>query len=162
MGLSEVSNILWRERQLLELLLFKLEEEQLVLSAGRTRWLSHATREVEMVLEELKRAELARSIEVDAAAADLGIEPAPSLRRLADAAPAPWKGLLDQHRRAFLTATQEILALAQLNKDLLSRGQRATREALAWLGDNDAEVYSASGVATSGAPVGPRLVNEAL
>ena len=162
MGLSEVSNILWRERQLLELLLFKLEEEQLVLSAGRTRWLSHATREVEMVLEEIKRAELARSMEVDAAAAELGIEPGPSLRRLAEVAPDPWKGLLEQHRRAFLTATQEILALAQVNKDLLSRGQRATREALAWLGDNDAEVYSATGVATSSGPAGPRLVNEAL
>src|SRR3954466_9504707 len=160
MGLSEVSNILWRERQLLELLLFKLEEEQLVLSAGRARWLSHATREVEMVLEEIKRAELARSMEVDAAAAELGIEPAPSLRRLAEAAPAPWSGLLEQHRRAFLTATQEILALAQVNRDLLSRGQRATRDALAWLGDAATEIYSATGSAT--VRTGPRLVNEAL
>src|SRR5947208_14865166 len=83
MGLSEVSNILWRERQLLELLLFKLEEEQLVLASGRSRWLSHATREVEMVLAEIKQAELARSIEVDAAAAELGLEASPSLRGLA-------------------------------------------------------------------------------
>src|SRR3954470_8290843 len=160
MGLSDVSNILWQERQLLELLLFKLEEEQLVLASGRARWLSHATREVEMVLEEIKRAELARSIEVDAAAAELGIEPAPSLRRLAEAAPAPWNGLLEQHRRAFLTATQEILALAQLNRDLLTRGQRATRDALAWLGDAETEIYSATGSAT--VRTGPRLVNEAL
>src|SRR5205809_7934017 len=93
MGLSEVSNILWQERQLLELLLFKLEEEQLVLASGRSRWLSHATREVEMVLEEIKQAELASSIEVEAAAAELGLEPGPSLRRLADAAPAPRTGL---------------------------------------------------------------------
>ena len=40
MSLSEVSNILWRERQLLELLVFKLEEEQFVLASGRTRWLA--------------------------------------------------------------------------------------------------------------------------
>ena len=40
MALSDVSNILWRERQLLELLVFKLEEEQLVLAAGRNRWLA--------------------------------------------------------------------------------------------------------------------------
>jgi hypothetical protein len=162
MGLSEVSNVLWRERQLLELLLFKLEEEQLVLASGRTRWLTHAAREVEMILEEIKRAELARSIEVDAVATSLGLEPGPSLRRLAEIAPAPWKGLLEQHRRAFLTATQEILALAQVNRDLLSRSQRATREALAWLGDNEPEGYSSSGTTTSGAPSGPRLVNEAL
>ena len=44
MSLSEISNILWRERRLLELLAFKLEEEHLVLASGRTRWLSHATR----------------------------------------------------------------------------------------------------------------------
>ncbi|HEX4777551.1 MAG TPA: flagellar protein FlgN, partial [Acidimicrobiia bacterium] len=55
MSLSDVSNILWRERQLLELLLFKLEEEQMILAGGRTRWLPHATREVETVLGELKR-----------------------------------------------------------------------------------------------------------
>ncbi|HEY0397456.1 MAG TPA: flagellar protein FlgN, partial [Acidimicrobiia bacterium] len=55
MGLREVSAILWRERHLLELLLFKLDEEQLVLAAGRTRWLPRATREVEMVLEEIRQ-----------------------------------------------------------------------------------------------------------
>ena len=61
------------------------------------------------------------------------------------------------------TMQQNLTAvLAQVNKDLLSRGQRATREALAWLGDNDAEVYSSTGIATTGAPAGPRLVNEAL
>ena len=60
MGLREVSAILWRERHLLELLLFKLDEEQLVLAAGRTRWLPRATREVEMVLEEIRQTELER------------------------------------------------------------------------------------------------------
>src|SRR3954452_4532815 len=110
MGLAEVSNILWQERQLMELLLFKLEEEQLVLASGRTRWLNHATREVEMVLEEIKRAELARAVEVDAVAGQLGLLAGPSLRELSEAAPAPWGGLLDQHRKAFLTLTQEVLA----------------------------------------------------
>ena len=162
MGLSEVSNILWQERQLLELLLFKLEEEQLVLASGRSRWLNHATREVEMVLEEIKRAEVARAIEVDAAAAELGIPSGPSLRQLGEASDAPWSGIFEQHRRAFLTSTQEILALAQLNRDLLTRGQRATREALSWLGEAETEIYSASGSAAAATRVGPRLVNEAL
>ena len=45
MGLQEVSTTLWQERNLLELLLFKLEEEQLLLAAGRTRWLARATRD---------------------------------------------------------------------------------------------------------------------
>ena len=63
MALSDVSNILWRERQLLELLVFKLEEEQLVLAAGRSRWLVYATREVENVLGEIKRIELERAVD---------------------------------------------------------------------------------------------------
>ena len=40
MALAELSNVLWRERELLEMLLFKLESEQLVLAAGRTHWLA--------------------------------------------------------------------------------------------------------------------------
>ena len=55
MGLNELSGVLWRERQLLELLLFKLEEEQLILTSGRTQWLGHATREVESVLDQIRK-----------------------------------------------------------------------------------------------------------
>lgn len=66
MAYSDVSNILWRERQLLELLQFKLEVEQSLLAAGRTRWLGHATREIEMLIEEVKQTELARAVEVSA------------------------------------------------------------------------------------------------
>ena len=43
--MEDLSLILWRERELLETMLYKLEVEQLVLSSGRTRWLAHATRE---------------------------------------------------------------------------------------------------------------------
>src|SRR5436190_21782818 len=90
MALNDVSNILWRERQLLELLVFKLEEEQLVLAAGRTRWLSHATREVESVLEEIKRVELERAMQVQDAGRELGISGAPTLKELAALTSSPW------------------------------------------------------------------------
>ena len=86
MGLREVSAILWRERHLLELLLFKLDEEQLVLAAGRTRWLPRATREVEMVLEEIRQTELERAVEVSRVALELGLPAGAGLRQLADAA----------------------------------------------------------------------------
>ena len=45
MSANDLSNLLWRERELLELLVFKLEEEQLLLTAGKSRWLPQATRE---------------------------------------------------------------------------------------------------------------------
>lgn len=162
MGLGEISNILWRERQLLELLVFKLEEEQLVLASGRSRWLTHATREVEMVLDQIKEAELVRAVAVARAGIELGLGPNPSLRALAGAVDAPWQSIFDQHRRAFLSVSQEIQALAELNRELLARGQRATHEALAWLtdGDGGTELYSPSGIDRAAGT--SHLVNEAL
>jgi hypothetical protein len=126
---------LWRERHLLELLLFKLDEEQLVLAAGRTRWLPRATREVEMVLEEIRQTELERAVEVSRVAVDLGLGAEASLRQLAEAAAEPWRGILAEHREAFLSLTDEVTALVQTNRELLARGQKAVRDVLASLGD---------------------------
>jgi hypothetical protein len=131
MSLSEVSNILWRERQLLELLVFKLEEEQLVLASGRTRWLSHATREVETILGEIKRVELERAMAAAGAVGELGLSDSPSLRELVAIAPMPWNGIFHEHRRALLTLAQEIEATTKSNREMSQRCQRAAREALA-------------------------------
>lgn len=160
MTLTEVSNILWRERQLLELLLFKLEEEQLLLAAGRSRWLAHATREVETVLGEIKRVELARAVEVEALAVSLGLSPEASLRELAAASPPPWDAVLEDHREAFLTATQEIQSLAQDNRELLSRGYQAARQVLTSMDDQRVETYSPAGLTTNRPAT--RLVDEAI
>src|ERR1700761_4339994 len=102
MSLTDLSSVLWRARELLELLLFKLEEEQLLLAAGRSRWLAHATREVEVVLEQIRQTEVARAADAQAVAIELGLTAEASLGELADAAPAPWSELLHQHRKAFL------------------------------------------------------------
>lgn len=160
MSLAGVSSTLWRERELLELLLFKLEEEQLVLASGRSRWLARSTKEVEMVLEEVRRAELLRAVQVDAAASELGLPPGPSLRELAEVADEPWKGLLLDHRQAFLTATAEITAMAESNRELLATGFRATREALLSLNDSN-ETYTASGAPVTTGRYS-RLFNEAI
>ena len=76
MGAHELSAMLWHERELLELLVFKLEEEQLLLTAGKSRWLQHATREVEQVLERLRDAGLApASLELEMPEAMLAQHP---------------------------------------------------------------------------------------
>jgi hypothetical protein len=160
MGLAEVSTILWRERELLELLLFKLEEEQLLLTAGRTRWLARATREVSVVLGEIRRTELARAAVVDEAGIALGLGANPSLSRLADTAPEPWSGLLREHRLAFLTLTAEITALAELNSDLLASGQQHTRDALLSI-TGEGRTYTPHG-ATAAATPRARLMDEVL
>jgi hypothetical protein len=161
MDLSEVSNILWRERQLLDLLVFKLEEEQLVLAAGRTRWLAHATREVETVLAEIKRVELDRAVRVSDVARQLGIGDAPSLRDLAALVPAPWDTIFTDHRKALLELAQEVDAIAKSNRDLLQRGHQAAQETLAAMGDLDLGSYDATGTLPDRS-LALRLVDEAM
>jgi len=163
MGLRDVSAILWRERHLLELLLFKLDEEQLVLAAGRTRWLARATREVEMVLEEIRQTELERAVEVSRVALDLGLPAGASLRQLAGASPPPWQEMLVEHRQAFLALTDEITVLVQTNRELLVRGQKAVREVLASIGDGRVEVGAGYGHKSAAPEPGrPFLIDEAL
>lgn len=167
MGLSEVSNILWRERQLLQLLLFKLQTEQLILTSGQTRFLADATREVEMVINELKESEVLRAVAVDALAAEMGLGPSPSLRELAAVVPGPWDNILEEHRKAFLSDTQEIFALAQMNRELLSQGHKVARDALEWLtqnaeggnSDGEADAYGANGSATKSSQSGAKLID---
>lgn len=160
MGLADLSSILWREREMLELLLFKLEEEQLVLAANRTRWLAHATREVEVLLDQIRKTEIIRAAEVDAVGADLGLAPGPSLSLLADAAPTPWNELLRQHRVAFMTLTAEIQSLASANREMLTAGARAVRESvLAMAGSVDTYGRHGEHVASGGRV---RLVDEAI
>ena len=161
MALSDVSNILWRERQLLELLVFKLEEEQLVLAAGRSRWLVHATREVENVLAEIKRNELERAVLVADAGRELGLSGSPTLRELAGLTTTPWDGIFTEHRRALLALAQEIEVITRSNRELLQRGHQAAREAIAAIGEIDIEGYDARG-SLPDRSLALRIVDEAI
>ena len=160
MSFSDLSSVLWRTRELLELLLFKLEEEQLLLAAGPSRWLAHATREVEVVLEQLRAGEVARAAYTQSVAAELGLRGEPSLREIAEAAPAPWSDLLQEHRKAFLTLTAEITGLASTNRELLTAGQRAAREAMLVVAGT-VDTYGRSGQTVSTATKST-LIDEAL
>ncbi|MFN8195732.1 MAG: flagellar protein FlgN [Nocardioidaceae bacterium] len=115
--MEKLSLILWRERELLETLLFKLEEERLLLASGRTRWLMRAAQEVETVLQSIRETEILRSVAADEAAASIGLGASPSLRALADSVGEPWHTILVEHRDAFVAVTQEITALADANRE---------------------------------------------
>jgi hypothetical protein len=160
MGLADLSSILWREREMLELLLFKLEEEQLVLASGRGRWLAHATREVELVLDQIRRTEVLRAIEVETIGQEFGLGSNPSMTELADAAGPPWRDLLREHRRVFLVLTAEITSLAESNRDLLTAGQRAVRETMLAVAGS-VETYGPRGETVASTPR-TRLVDEAM
>lgn len=149
MSVEELSLVLWRERELLEMLLFKLEEEQMVLESGRTRWLAHAAREVETVLETIRETEVLRATIADAVASSIGLTSNPSLRVLAEAIEEPWKSILLDHRQAFVAATEQIMEMATTNRELLTAGYQAARDTMLSISDGS-DTYAADGSTVTG------------
>ena len=158
MGHSEVSTLLWQEREALQLLLFKLTEEKLVVSAGLTRWLPQANTEVEQALEQVRAAEVLLAAEVEVLAAGLGLSGLPTLSSLADAAPEPWSTLYSDHRQALLQLAAQVREATDDNRVLLTAGARSVRDTLLAITDS-VDTYGADGSARSSS-AGPMIMDE--
>ncbi len=160
-AMERLSLVLWRERELLESLHFKLEVEQLVLASGRSRWLMHAARDVEAVLDDdprdrgAARRRRRRGRGVDRHA----VQPEPQR-----AGRGGGRAVVhDPHRaprRRSSPPPREITALADSNRDLISAGYRSARETLLSLGETT-DGYAADGTATA-EPARHRLVDRSL
>ncbi|AMM19694.1 flagellar biosynthesis protein FlgN [Frondihabitans sp. PAMC 28766] len=162
MGVNELSAVLWRERELLELLTFKLEEEQLLLTAGKSRWIEHATREVEQVLDRLRTAGLERTVEVAVVAEEWGTEPETPLRELVAHAPdGPWADIFTSHLRAMTELTVQIKHLRDENEQFLRAAARSTQETLA-TATSDPAIYDASGTGRSAGATGSHFFDGRL
>ena len=158
MGFAEVSTMLWRERDALQLLLFKLIEEQLIVSSGRTRWLPQANEEIEFALEQLRGTEVLRAAETDAIADELDLPSPATLAQLEAAADEPWATLYGEHRRALLELIAEVEQVTAENRKLLAAGARAVRETLLSVSQT-VRTYDSRGTAT-GPESGPLLMDE--
>ncbi len=148
MSMEDLSSVLWHERELLETLAYKLEVEQLVLENGRTHWLAAAARDVETVLERIRDFELLRSVEVEAVAEELGLEPNPSLREIAECCDEPWRSIWLDHREAFTTTAARITRLSESNRELLTAGYHAAQATLLSLSEGAGTYGSDGAVAT--------------
>ena len=110
--MEKLSMILWRERGLQETLQFHLEVEQLVLASGRTRWLMRAATDIEAILEQVRRVEIARAVLTDEVGRDSGSAPQRGARRDHRGRTEPWATILSEHRDALVATTREIAELA--------------------------------------------------
>jgi hypothetical protein len=128
---QHLSTLLWREQELLDLLLFKAEEKQYLIITGKSRWLARIAHEIEVVLEQLRGLELERAAATEQIAGRLGLDANPSLRQLADSAPAPWNDLYAKHHEALLTLVSELRGLSDANKELIESGLSVINDALA-------------------------------
>lgn len=154
MSVNALSTRLWRERELLDLLQFKLEEQQLLLISGKSQWVGHAAREIETVLEKLREASLSRAVASSWVAAELGLPDDVTLAQLSAAVNEPaWREVLTQHLQALRTSASSITSLRDTNSTYLRSAQRAAQESLAAL---DPEPSGPDG------DKGPRLLDTSL
>ena len=159
MSLDALSRQLWKQRETLEVMLFKLEEERLITATGSSRWLPRATRALEAVIEQAQGLELERSMESEAAAVELGLPPDAPLKDIATAAEEPWATLLEQHRDALIQLTSEIADISAANQQVLASLQRATQETLMSM-QGFGEVYGEDGTSRSEGYDAATLFNE--
>lgn len=146
-ALTSLASILWQERRQLERLLFSLTTQQLLLTAGATRWLGHADTDIEVAGATLRDSEVLRAIEMTVICEKLNVSADISLDELAHAAGEPWTTTLHDHRRALTTLTAEIDAIVRENRRLLKAGSKAIGETLSSLTSFSATYDSHGGTA---------------
>ncbi|MCW2742355.1 MAG: flgN [Blastococcus sp.] len=147
---QHLSTLLWREQELLDLLLFKAEEKQYLILTGKTRWLARIAHEIEVVLDQLRTLEVERAAATEAIAVALGIGSNPSLRQVAEVAPAPWNDLLAKHHEELLVLVTDLRSLSDANRELIEGGLSAIGDALLSAKAPSAGTYGASGRNTGG------------
>lgn len=147
--LSTLSQTLWRQRALVEVLLYRLEVQQMVLASGKTRWIDMSSRDVEGAITDLRSEELMRATAVASVAPLLHVPETASLTDLAIAAGEPWDQILRDHQAAFLSLIGSVEAVSRDNRELLNHGLRDTHDFLSRVANvpgNDG--YSIEGTST--------------
>lgn len=107
--MEHVATTLEREGEALELLLFKLIETNLLLTAGEARFLPRATHEVERARTRARELDLVRAATV------ARIDGQATLRQLALDAPGPWPAILRDHHDVLSRLVSEIEVVAHQN-----------------------------------------------
>lgn len=97
---TTLSSTLWRLREVLDQLLFKVFETQLVLASEQAKWLAKASRELDAALQELRHVEVMRAVEAITIADQLALPPDLTLAQIARLAPTPWDSIFLEHRDA--------------------------------------------------------------
>lgn len=127
--MERIASILERERDLLEVLQFKLVTTQLILQANDLRFLGRATAEVDAARTRCREVDLVRATTVTS------VSPRASLRELASGATEPWPGILRDHHDALAALVAEIELTAHRNAELARLGLDAMQLAPVAAGD---------------------------
>jgi hypothetical protein len=156
--LAELTRLLWRQRELIGELQYRLEVQQLLMTNGRQDRLHLAVADVESALERIRDLEDRRLGVVAECAVQLGLPVAASLRELIGAAPDPWAFALADHQAELLRIVSDTEELAAANRALAARGVEESRQAFATFGGAAVTTYGRNGGRT-GLGLPPTLVD---
>lgn len=106
-SLNELSGLLWRERDVLDLVVSRLE-------GSNGDW--------QGLLRSISSLELHRAITAREAALELGLSGDATLDEIAKAAPREWSSILAGHARALRSLTKELLRLSDEGASVRSDG----------------------------------------
>lgn len=163
--LALLAQTLSSERELLELLLFKLVEARLILASDQPRFVPQAMIEVESVIERIRYSESRRGDAVSGLAAAMSLpSDAITLRYLASEAPEPYRTMFEQHRDHFHRLTTEIEQVTLDNRRLATLAVQNITDTLgAIIGQPSFSVYTASGASREAVrPSSPTQIDEVL
>jgi hypothetical protein len=107
-SLNELSGLLWRERDVLDLVVRRLE-------AGGSDW--------EGLLRSVGSLELHRAITAREAALELGVSGDATLDEVAAAAPPQWSSILTSHALALRSLTSEIARVSSSGERVVAGGR---------------------------------------
>ncbi len=143
--LAELSRLLWKQRELIDVLKYRLEVQELVLAAGRDHRLQAALDEVEVAMDEIRRSERSRDGVVRQCAALLGLSDKASLGDIRQRVDASWADVLGEHQSALLVLVADTERLAGANRERSLRGANEARAVLdAVTGSSTATGYGPS------------------
>ena len=97
------------------------------------------------MLDQLRTLEVERAAATEEIATRVGIGANPSLRQLAEVAPAPWNDLLGKHHEALLVLVTDLRSLSDTNRELIEGGLAAIGDALLQVKTPSSGTYGAKG-----------------
>ena len=129
--MQELTDVLDRERRLLEMVLFKLVEARHLLAADEARFLPWASAELERAVERVREATLLRAVVAQRVATAHGLAADAGLRLLVARADEPFAGILAEQSASLHGLIEEIRAEVARAGTLAERQLRGIESVLA-------------------------------
>jgi hypothetical protein len=128
--LGELNQLLWRERDVLEDVLYRLQVQQLLLVEGRERWVERSVDDLERSLARVERYQRMHRDLLDDISAYLPVHGGSTLSEVVAVTPSPWDDIFEEQQASVLVLINEIEAASRDNHGLARRGMVQAGEAM--------------------------------